>query len=67
MTIHNNMYLSFEIVETFHETSLQRQFFLSVYIRNLCTFASLYLQIQFDEFRRDWRCGVKKYKNSIIQ
>ena len=32
-----------------------------------CMFASLYLQIQFDEFRRDWRFGVKKYKNSIIQ
>ena len=33
------IYLSSEIVETFHETSLQHQFYLSVYIRNLCTFA----------------------------
>ena len=33
------IYLSSEIVETFHETSLQHQFYLSVYIRNLCIFA----------------------------
>ena len=37
--IAEKQYLSSEIVETFHETSLLRQFHLSVYIRNLCTFA----------------------------
>ena len=37
--IAEKQYLSSENVETFHETSLQRLFHLSVYIRNLCTFA----------------------------